>query len=323
MPSQIIGTGIALPKRMVTNAELSERLGVSEKEIVKKTGIQTRRWVEKGETASSLALGAARAALEAANLSAKSLDLIIVSTTSPDMVFPSTACLVQRGLSAGPIPALDLNASCSGFLYALSVGDQYLRNGSAKKVLIVAAEVKSPFIDPKDLATAILFGDGAAAVILAEGKRGIRSIRLYADGSRHTLIHLPAGGSRRPMTAESLQQGLHYMKMEGKGLFRMAVKKMAKALEALFDEQRLSSSEIDLFIFHQANLRILEALSRKTNISLEKSHLTISRYGNTSSSALPIALSEAVQEKRIKPGERLVLCAFGGGLTWGTALIEW
>ncbi|HEY5599933.1 MAG TPA: beta-ketoacyl-ACP synthase III, partial [Candidatus Manganitrophaceae bacterium] len=296
---------------------------VSEREIVKRTGIQTRRWVGKGESASTLALEAAQKALQAAGLSARSLDMILVSTTSPDMVFPSTACLVQKGLSAGPVPAFDLNASCSGFLYALSVGDQYIRNGSAERILIVSAEVKSPFIDPTDPATAILFGDGAGGVILARGERGIRSIRIYADGSRHGLIFLPAGSSRRPTSSESLREGLHYMKMEGKPLFRAAVKKMEGALEAILEEEGLSSSEIDFFVFHQANLRILEALFKKKKIPFEKTETTISKYGNTSSSSLPIALAEAIQEKRIRKGDRVILCAFGGGLTWGAALIEW
>jgi 3-oxoacyl-[acyl-carrier-protein] synthase-3 len=323
MPSQIIGTGIALPKRAVTNEELSKRLGLSEREIEKRTGIQTRRWVEAGETTSSLAVEAARNALHSADLPPDAIDLILVSTTSPDMSFPSTACLVQRSLATRPIPALDLNASCTGFLYALSVGDQFIRNGTVKRVLIIAAEVKSPFINPEDPSTAILFGDGAAAIVLAEGERGIQAIRIHADGSRHHLISLPAGGSRYPTTPETLNCGLNYIRMEGKGLFRMAVKRMQEALFSLAREANLSLSEIDFFIFHQANLRILETVFEKTDIPLAKSVMTIPRYGNTSSSALPIALDEAIRMGRLKLGNRVILCAFGGGLTWGTALIEW
>lgn len=323
MPSQMIGTGIALPKRVVTNEELARRLGLSEREIEKRTGIQNRHWVEAGETTSSLAIEAARRALQSADLLPEAIDLILVSTTSPDMSFPSTACLVQRALSARPIPAFDLNASCTGFLYALSVGDQFVRNGTAKRVLIVAAEVKSPFINPEDPSTAILFGDGAAAVVLGEGERGIRSIRIDADGSRHRLISLPAGGSRHPTTPETLNGGLNYIRMEGKGLFRMAVKRMQEALSFLADGANLSLSEIDFFIFHQANLRILEAIFERTGIPPAKSIVTIPRYGNTSSSSLPIALDEAIRMGRLKPGNRVILCAFGGGLTWGTALIDW
>jgi 3-oxoacyl-[acyl-carrier-protein] synthase-3 len=323
MPSQIIGTGIALPKRAVTNEELSKRLGLSEKEIEKRTGIQTRHWVEAGETPSSLAVEAARKALQSAELSPDAVDLILISTTSPDMSFPSTACLVQRALATRPIPALDLNASCTGFLYALSVGDQFIRNGMANHILIIAAEVKSPFINLEDPSTAILFGDGAAAVVLAEGRTGIQSIRIHADGTRHRLISLPAGGSRYPTTPETLRDSLNYIRMEGKGLFRMAVKRMQEALFSLAKEANLSLSEIDLFVFHQANLRILETVFEKTKISPAKSIVTIPRFGNTSSSALPIALDEAIKTGRIKRGNRVVFCAFGGGLTWGTALIEW
>lgn len=323
MPSQIIGTGIAFPKRAVTNEELSRRLGLSEREIEKRTGIQKRHWVDAGETTSSLAVEAARNALQSADLSPDAIDLILVSTTSPDMPFPSTACLVQRALATRPIPALDLNASCTGFLYALSVGDQFIRNGMAKRVLIIAAEVKSPFINPEDPSTAILFGDGAASVVLAEGKRGIQSIRIHADGSRHGLISLPAGGSRHPTTPETLGGGQNYIRMEGKGLFRMAVKRMQEALFSLAEEADLSLSQVDFFVFHQANLRILEKVFEKTGISPAKSVVTISRYGNTSSSSLPIALDEAIRMGKLKRGDRVILCAFGGGLTWGTALIEW
>ena len=319
MPSRIIGTGIALPKRVVTNLELSSRLGLSEREIEKRSGIKTRYWVQDGETTSTLAIESARAALQSAHLSAQSIDLIIVSTSSPDMFFPSTACLVQRGLAARAIPALDLNASCTGFLYALSVADQYLRSKSVEHVLVVSAEVKSPFVNPDDPSTALLFGDGAGAVVLSQGEMGIRSIRIDADGSRHKLIYLPAGSSRLPTTASSLQQGLNYMKMDGKALFRMAVKKMEEALVSLKEE----SSKIDLFIFHQANLRILEVLLKKQKIPAEKTHITIQKFGNTSSSSLPIALDQAIQEGKLRRGDRLALCAFGGGLTWGTALLDW
>lgn len=319
MPSQIIGTGIALPKRIVTNFELSQRLGISERAIEKRTGIQTRHWVQEGETTSTLATEAARAALHSADLSAQSIDLIIVSTTSPDMFFPSTACLVQKALSARFIPALDLNASCSGFLYALSVADQYLQSKSVEHVLVISAEVKSPFVNPDDPSTAFLFGDGAGAVVLSRGERGIRSIRIHADGSRHKLIYLPAGSSRFPTTRSSLQEGLNYMRMDGKPLFRMAVKKMETALVSLIEE----CSEIDLFLFHQANLRILEALLKKQKIPTTKTHITIPKFGNTSSSSLPIALDEAVREGKLKRGDRVALCAFGGGLTWGTALLDW
>ncbi len=321
MVSQVIGTGVSLPKQVVTNQWLSTRLGLSEKEIKKRCGIETRHWVREGETTSTLAIEAAKAALQAASLPPRAIDLILVSTTSPDMIFPSTACLVQKGLSARSIPALDISASCAGFLYALSVGDQFIKTKSARNVLIVAAEVKSPFIDLTDPATAILFGDGAGAVVLTNGMRGVRSVRLYSDGARHRLIHLPAGGSRVPMTDDSLRRGLHTIKMEGRGLFRMAVEKMERSLRALSNEVALS--DIDLFIFHQANLRILELILKRTGIPPEKCHRTIGQVGNTSSSSIPIALNDAICHGKLKKGDRLALCAFGGGLTWGWAVIEW
>ncbi len=323
MRTRISGTGVAFPKRAVSNAELSKRLGLSKEEIVKLTGIHTRYWVGEGETAATLAVNAAKSALEAAACPIDQIDLIIVSTTSPNMFFPSTACLVQRDLSARPIPAFDINASCTGFLYALSLGNNAIQTGSASHVLIISTEVKSPFLDLDDPSTSILFGDGAGAVVLSPGQEGIRTIRLFSDGSRHQLIQLPAGGSRQPATHDSLHQGLHTMKMEGKVLFRMAVKKMESALTSLSEECALPLSDIDFFIFHQANLRILEALLKRKKIPMNKTEITIPRFGNTSSSSLPVALDSAVRQGRLKSGDKLVLCAFGGGMTWGIALLDW
>ncbi|MFQ5579116.1 MAG: 3-oxoacyl-ACP synthase III family protein [Nitrospiria bacterium] len=323
MKTKITGTGVAFPKRAVPNSELSLRIGLSEEAIVRLTGIHTRYWVGEGESAATLAVEAAKSALNAAALSVDKIDLIIVSTTSPNMFFPSTACLVQRDLSARPIPAFDINASCSGFLYALSLGNNAIQTGSAKHVLLISSEVKSPFLDLDDSSTAALFGDGAGAVILSPGKTGIRTLQLYADGSRHQLIHLPAGGSRQPATHDSLEQGSHTMKMEGKALFRMAVRKMESALSDLSGECGFPLTEIDFFIFHQANLRILEALLKRKKIPLHKTEITIPRFGNTSSSSLPVALDSAIRQGRLKPGDKLILCAFGGGMTWGIALLDW
>jgi 3-oxoacyl-[acyl-carrier-protein] synthase-3 len=323
MKTRITGTGVAFPKRAVSNAELSKRVGLSEAKIIRLTGIHTRYWVGEGETAATLAVSAAKSALDAAALPIDQIDLIIVSTTSPNMFFPSTACLVQRDLSARSIPAFDINASCTGFLYALSLGNSYIQNGSARHVLLISAEVKSPFLNLDDPSTAVLFGDGAGAVVLSPGEQGIRSVRLFSDGSRHQLIHLPAGGSRQPATPDSLHQRLHTMKMEGKALFRMAVRKMESALTGLSEEYALPLSDIDFFIFHQANLRILEALLKRKKIPLNKTEITIPKFGNTSSSSLPVALDSAVRQGRLKRGDKLILCAFGGGMTWGIALLDW
>jgi len=323
MPTRIIGTGRALPERTVTNAELSEHLGLSAPEIARKTGIQSRSWVSPGETASSLAASAARSALAVAGLSADALDLILVSTTTPEMYFPSTACLLQRDLSAGTVPAFDINASCSGFLYALSIADQYLSGGSASNVLLVASDLKSRFLDPEDPATAILFGDGAGAVLLSRGNRGLRSIQIGADGRHHGLIYLPGGGSRRPLSPSSLTQKEHFMKMDGKRLFRVAVQKMALELSSFLKASSLSVEEIDHFVFHQANGRILKALCRRMRIPEERTPLSLSRFGNTSSASIPMALDVLLHEGRLKRGDRLLLSAFGGGITWGNALIDW
>ncbi|MBN4054301.1 ketoacyl-ACP synthase III [Nitrospira defluvii] len=323
MVSTIIGTGRALPKRLVTNRELSKRLGIREEEIERKTGILTRYWVESDETTSTLAIQAAKRAIASADLTSDQIDLILVTTTFPDMYFPSTACLVQKGLSARPVPAYDINGSCTGFLYGLSIADQYLQNDSVKRVLVISAEVKSRSIDLSDPSTAILFGDGAGAVVLSRGNRGIRKIKIGADGSRHRLISLPGGGSRHPLSGVVLEAHLHYIKMAGKELFRTAVKTMDTALNAFLEAASFSLEQIDYFIFHQANLRILEALFRRKGIPLHKTQITLRQFGNTSSSSLPIALDVAVEEGRIKSGDTLLLSAFGGGITWGNVLLDW
>jgi len=323
MPSRVIATGRALPKQTVTNAELSERLGISASEIVRKTGVQSRFWIAPGEAASSLAVAASRAALASASLSPDVLDLILVSTTTPDMYFPSTACLLQRDLGIAPIPAFDINASCSGFLYALSIADQYLSSGEASTILLVASDVKSRFLDLEDPATAILFGDGAGAVILSRCERGLRKIQLGADGSHHKLVYLPAGGSRAPLTQATLAENKHTMKMDGKRLFRIAVNKMVLELKRFLEESSLSIDDINHFVFHQANVRILEAVFKRMSIPAEKSPVTLSQFGNTSSASIPMALDVLIREGRLKKGDRVLLSAFGGGITWGNALIDW
>jgi 3-oxoacyl-[acyl-carrier-protein] synthase-3 len=335
MTSQIIGTGSALPRQVITNAELSQQIGLNETDITKKTGIVTRHWVSEGETTATLAISAAKKAIQSARLPENAVDLIIVSTSSPDMIFPSVACLVQKNIAVGvptrPIGAFDINASCSGFLYALSVGDQYIKSGLAKNALIISSEVKSVYLNKSDPQTASLFGDGAGAVILSEGKAkgggnvpcGIKSIHISAGGMEKQLVFLPAGGSRLPLSQDTLQNNLHTMKMEGTRLFRLAVKKMDEEVSFLLKENSISLEEIDLFVFHQANLRILEAVIKKQGIPKEKHHTTIWKYGNTSSASLPIALDDAVACGRIKRGDRVALFAFGGGFTYGSALIVW
>jgi len=318
--SRIVGVGAALPRRAVTNAELAARWNISGAEIEKKTGVRQRYWIGEGETCATLATAAAHAALASAGMPATDMGLIVVSTTSADHPFPSTACLVQHALGARSATAFDVGASCAGFIYALSVADPFLKNGTVAAALVIASEVKSVFLDRDDPSTAMLFGDGAGAVVLTARKRGdrqgIRSIRVYSDGSRHRLITLPAGGSRRPATAETLRAGEHTMKMEGPPLLRAAV----RTLSRIVAETLAAHAPIDLFLFHQANRRALDAVTKRYPV---KSHMTIQKWGNPSSASLAMTLADAVQCGEVKPGNRIALCAFGGGITWGVAVIDW
>lgn len=325
MGAAVIGTGIGLPDRVVTNQELESGLKLAPGAILKRTGITSRRWVQAHEAASDLAATAARAALTAAGVPAADLDLILVATTSGDLGFASTACLLQRELKAPRCPAFDLAASCTGFLYGLSMAQAFLRTGQARTVLLAATEVKSRFLDHRDPASAILFGDGAAAVVLtsAAEDRGVLDIRLHADGSRWPLIHLPAGGAREPLSAQSLAAGRHTMRLKGSAVFRAAVMTLEAAVREQAAQCGLALEHIHHFVFHQANLRILQQVRRRLGIPADKLPITLTRYGNTSSSALPIALHEAVHDGRIRSGDWVLLAAFGGGVTWGTALIRW
>ncbi len=325
MGAAIIGTGIGLPDRTVTNEELEASLSLPAGAIARRTGIRSRRWVRDHEAASDLAALAARAALSAAGRDASEVDLILVATTSGDMGFASTACLLQRELKVARCPAFDLAASCTGFLYGLSMAQAFLRTGQARTVLLVATEVKSRFIDQRDPASAILFGDGAAATVLtsAADDRGVLDIALHADGSRWPLIHLPAGGTREPLSADSLTAGRHAMRLAGSAVFRTAVRTLEVAVRDHASRFGLSLDQIQHFIVHQANLRILEQIRRRLAIPREKLPVTLTHYGNTSSSALPIALHQTISEGRIRSGEWVLLAAFGGGVTWGTALIRW
>ena len=329
MTSYIVGSGAALPQQVISNKDLSIQLGASAEAIEKKTGIVTRHWVSNGETTASLAIDAARMALQSAHLLSSAIDAIIVSTSSPEMFFPSVACFVQSALGCKPVPAFDVNASCSGFLYALSVGDQLIRGG-AENVLVIASEVKSIYLDRENIQTVSLFGDGAGAMILSrtnrigrgsQAGREIRSIKIFSGGPKEQLITLPAGGSRLPLSDDTLSQNLHVMKMHGTRVFRLAVRKMDEALSCLLNENGIPLQEIDLFIFHQANMRILNTVLKKKGISSEKHHTTIRKFGNTSSSSLPIAYDDAVRHGKIKSGAKICLCTFGGGFTWGAALI--
>lgn len=327
--SRIVGTGSCVPPRVVGNEEVGGPLGLDSEQIVALTGIRTRHWAEPGQASSDLAVAAGQRACEAAGLAPKSLDAILVSTTSPDSAFPSTACHVQRALGTGPLMAVDLSASCSGFLYGLSMADVLIRSGQIRSCLVVAAEVKSSSLDATDRETALLFGDGAGAVVVvgdvstSSDAAGILGVRLYAEGAGHGLITIPAGGSRQPGGIESVRAKEHCLRMRGSAVFRAAVRYLERAVADLFKEFGLTARDVNRVIAHQANARILEQLRRRLGLPQDVMYSVIEQFGNTSSASLPIALDQAVRTQRVAAGDLVLLGAFGGGVTWATGLVRW
>jgi len=323
--SRIVGTGSYVPARIVTNQEIAGLTGLTPAAIYRRTGIRERRWVGPEEATSDLALQAVTAALDEAGVRATELDAIILSTTSPDTPMPSSACHLQRMLGAKQAFAFDLAASCSGFLYALSVGDLMIRLGHARRVLVAAAEVKSRYLNLQEPNTAILFGDGAGAAVLARGEEhhGVLSVTLRADGAYADLIQIRAGGSRLPASEKTVAEGLHAIHMRGPSLFRVAVRRLETAVTEMLKEHGLMVPDVHWFLFHQANGRLLEKVTERLGIPAAQTFSVIERYGNTSSSSLPLTLDAAVRAGRIKPGDLVCLATIGGGLTWGTALIRW
>ena len=327
--SRIIGTGSYLPSRVVPNEEIAPTLKLSPARIQRLTGIRTRHWAGDHEAPSDMAIKAGLLALDAADCAASSVDAIILSTTSPDMAFPSTACLVQRGLGCKPVGAFDVSASCSGFLYGLSMAQAMIQSGQVKTCLVMASEVKSRSLDPQDEATALLFGDGAGAVILRgeEGQspewRGILGIRLYADGAHHGLIRVQGGGSRTPLSSDTLGKKEHRLRMHGASLFRIAVRRIEQAVLEILKEFGVRTGDLKQVVLHQANGRILSHVADRLGIDQGRLASVIERYGNTSSASLPIALDDAVRGGKISPGDLVLLGSFGGGLTWATGLIRW
>jgi len=323
--ARITGTGLYVPKKVLTNFDIEKMVDTSDEWIRERTGIRERRIAAEQEAASDLALMASDEALKAAGLKAKKLDLIIVATVSGDMPLPSTACILQHKLGAKKAAAFDVNAACSGFIYALSAADAYIRAGTHERILVVGAEVLSRITDWTDRSTCVLLGDGAGAVILeaAEGDRGILSVKLNADGSMWDLLHIPAGGSRMPATEETVGKRLHYMKMRGNETFKVAVRTLEKLVLSTLKEHKLKPEDISLLIPHQANHRIISATAKRLGLGLDRVMINLDRYGNTSAASIPIALDEAVRSGRVKSGDYIILEAFGGGLTWASALIKW
>ncbi len=316
--SRIAGTGGYLPETILTNHQISETLDTSDHWIVERTGIKQRHIASAGETASSMAEQAARKALAAAGLAAEALELIIVATTTPDKVFPSTACLLQTRLGARHCPAFDLQAACSGFIYGLSVADQYIRSGMVKTALVVGSEVYSRIVDWSDRSTCILFGDGAGAVVLtADENPGIFSTHIHADGQYQDLLYLPNHHATAVEAEES-----RYLKMEGNEVFKIAVNTLGSIVSEALEANDLPLSAIDWLVPHQANIRIIAATAKKLKMPLEQVVVTIDRQGNTSAASIPLALDEAVRDGRIQRGQILLMEAFGGGFSWGSALVR-
>lgn len=321
----IIGTGSYVPERILTNAELEKLVDTTDEWIVTRTGIRERHIAREDQPTSDLAAAAARQALEAAQVKAEEVDLIIVATITPDMVFPCTACFVQDAIGAKNATCFDLEAACSGFIFALHTAQQYLLAGTIKTALVIGAEKLSSVLDWKDRATCVLFGDGAGAVVLqaGDGPRGVLATVTGSDGSLNELLNIPGGGSRHPASHSTVDQGLHFMKMAGREVFKHAVRNMGEAVTRALAQCGLSAADVALVIPHQANLRIVEAIRERLGLPPEKVCVNLDRYGNTSAASVPLALDEAVRTGRIKPGDVVVLVAFGGGFTWGATVMRW
>ncbi len=325
MRTVIVGTGCHLPTRVLTNQDLEKLVDTSDEWITTRSGIKERRISSKDETTSFLGTEASKKALEMAQIEAAELDLIIVSTLTPDMLMPSAACLIQKNLGAEKAAAFDLSAACSGFLYGLAIADNFVRNNTSMKILVIAAEVLSCRVNWKDRNTCVLFGDGAGAVVVTgrNGKRGILSNHLYADGTLWKLLHIPGGGCLTPPSRHMLDNGMQYIHMEGRDVFKLAVRAMEDSAREALKFNKLSPEDIDLFIPHQANMRIINSIAERLRIPEEKVYVNIHKYGNTSAATIPIALDEANREGRIKKGDLILLSAFGGGFTWAASLINW
>jgi 3-oxoacyl-[acyl-carrier-protein] synthase-3 len=326
MRTRIVGTGMAVPSKVMTNFDIEKMVDTSDQWIVERTGIRERRILEEGRTTSDLAAEAARNALAAAGIGANQLDAIICATISPDSPLPATAVIVQQKLGAS-CPAFDMAAACAGFLYGMTVADGLIRTGSFRRVLVIGVEILSRWLDWTDRNTCVLFGDGAGAAVLAaspgEDERGILSTHLFADGAQASLLHIPGGGISCPPSTDSVAQRQHFVKMNGRGVFVHAVRNISRASQAAMEANGVGPDNIDWVIAHQANLRIIEGVAEKCKLPLSKFYLNIHKYGNTSSASIPIALDEAVREGKVQPGQLLLFCALGAGFSWGSALVRW
>jgi len=323
--ARITGTGSFAPRKIITNHDLEKLVDTTDEWIIERTGIKERRIAEKGQSTSDLAYEASRKALKAADLPAEELELILVATLTPDTILPSMGCVLQEKLGAKKAVAFDLYAACSGFIYGLSIADAYIRAGMYRNILIVGAEILSRFTDWEDRSTCILFGDGAGAAVVQRytGKRGVLSTHLHSDGALGHLIQVPGGGTQHPASHDTIRKRMHFIKMKGNETFKAAVRALEDVVQEALTHNKVKPEEIDFLIPHQANLRIIQAMAQRLNMPMEKVVLTLPKYGNTSAASIPMALDEAVRDGRIRENHLLLLEAFGGGLTWASALIRW
>ena len=323
--AHITGWGMAVPEKVLTNDDLAKMVDTNDEWIVSRTGIHERRIAGADQTTASLATEASLRALEVAGVHPGDLDMIILSTCSPEYIFPATANLVQDQIGAVKASAFDLLAACTGFVYAINLGAQAIKSGGASNVLIIGSETLSRVVNWKDRNTCILFGDGAGAFVMqaSEDPGGVLSAVLRSDGSGSDLLSIPGGGSANPASMQTLYDGLHYIQMNGREVFRFATRVMAEATRQTIQSVNMDMDDIQLLIPHQANQRIIEAAARGLDFPMDKVMVNLDRYGNTSTASIPIATVEALEQGRLKPGDNTVMVAFGGGLTWGAALVQW
>lgn len=325
LPVGIIGTGKYVPERVLTNQDLEQMVETNDEWIVTRTGIRERRLVSAEQASSDLAYEAALKALNMAGITAEQLDLIVVATITPDMAFPSTACILQEKLGAKKAAAFDLSAACSGFIYGLANASNFIATGTYKYALVVGAECLSKITDYTDRNTCILFGDGAGAVVLGavpEG-RGFKSFELGADGAGGELLRISGGGSRCPVSPQSLENKQHFIHMAGSEVFKFAVRIMGSAAEEALRKAGLEKKDIDLLVPHQANIRIIQSALNRLELDEDKCMINLDKYGNVSAASIPIALAEAVEQGKVNEGDCIVLVGFGGGLTWGASVLVW
>jgi 3-oxoacyl-[acyl-carrier-protein] synthase-3 len=320
-----LGTGHAYPEGILTNADLANMVDTSDEWITTRTGIKQRRKAAPGEYTSLFAVRAAREAIERAGITPDDIDLLLCATVSPDQILPSTGCIIQAELGANRAAAMDVVAACSGFLYGVTLANTMIQTGQSKYALVIGAEILTQYVDYTDRHTCVLFGDGAGAAVLGsvDGDRGILASRIRSDGRFQEQLFSPGGGTRRPPTAETLAAGDHFFKMKGNELFKVAVRSMTEVSREVLEEAGLKAEDVKLFIPHQANQRITDAVATKLNVDDSLVYSNISMHGNTSSASIPIALDECVEAGRVKTGDLVLLASFGGGVTWGAVLIRW